>query len=139
MTLDTIKPADLELLKNYLTDLRGLPKTLTEEQIYKRWGNQIAQLHEITSWLLRYLYKTDPQGTQQASLEITNRLRRDEFMVFKPHIDFLLGGIQIYLINLETNLLQSDLWDKPISQMTGFELRTLILSTLKNHVDRQKS
>ena len=139
MALHTIKPAQLELLKSYLTDLQGTSNPYTDDWFYKRWASQIEQIHEITQALLQSLYQTNPKETHLVNAKISNRFRKDDFMVFQPHIDFLLAGIHTYFSELEMNLLQADLWEKPIKEMTGFELRTLILSTLDEHLTRQKS
>lgn len=135
-----INPSELALFSAYLTDLQTFVQNGgTDYKFYNRWQSLINTVTEISTRLDGYLATKDSQLAQQ--VEHSKRLatfQRDEFMDFKDHVAYYLSGIGTYNLDVEAQLIQDGLLEKPIQEMTGLEFKTLLLATLNEHSQRQK-
>lgn len=133
-----IKPAELNVLSNYLADLQLFAsKGQNDHGFYDRWQDRIQIITEIVSRLDIYLKAKDPQAAETVEGARFRPVHYNEFTTFEKHITYYLSGIKIYQYDLEDALIQEGLLDKLVQEMTGFEFKTLLLTTLKEYQDRQ--
>jgi len=138
MDTAVIKPTELVLFATYLTDLQTyVSGGENDRNFYKRWSSQIEQITNIVVRLDNYLRVKDSHVAHQVERSRRHNLHSDEFTEYKQHIPYYLTGIKTYQQEVEAELIQSGLLEKPIQEMTGFELKTLLLMTLNEHQDRK--
>lgn len=136
--MEEIKPSGLSLFENYLLDLQKFTvEGEKDHKFYKRWKSKIEQITEISKRFDSYLAEKDSEAAHQVKFSKHLSFHNNEYTVFEKHITYYLSGIKTYKEEAEATLLHGDLLDKKVQEMTGFELKTLLLITLKEHRDRQ--
>jgi hypothetical protein len=132
--------AELTLLSGYLADLQQfIDGEKRDYKFYHRWQEQIATITEIAGRLDQYLSTKNTELARE--IEYHKRVhgfQSDEFLIFESHIAYYRSGIDTYNRAVEFEMIKVGLMDKPVQEMTGLELRTLLLTTLQEHVERQK-
>lgn len=126
-----IKPGELYLFKRYLMELRDAPtKPLETLNFRDRWKPHREELKNISARIDEVMSEKDMMAAEGVVFHKSHNMHGDD-EIHRKNIEFYLEGIATSRQSLELELLEGDLMEKPIREMTGFELKTLLLATLK--------
>lgn len=129
--MNEIKPSELNFFKSYLVDLKVSPTEYFERKgLRDRWDVHRDKLTDISARADKFMLHVDSKFAQGVMFYKTRNMSDDDDFHLK-HLDFYLKSILLYQQKLEDELLHGGLLEKKIQEMTGFELKTLLLATLK--------
>lgn len=133
--MEEITQSDIELLRQFLLYMQQLPEdTYKEYKLNIRWGADTESIHKTAGAILKFMMDNQKDDdAQQISFSLASSFWRKSITIYKNHISYFLSAINIIEQYRGAELLRTGLMEKKIQEMTGFEFRTLLLSTLRDY------
>lgn len=132
-----ITQTELALLKRLINEIKQLDGRLNR-RFSQSWDPSIEQINDITSRLNVYLKKRHPDAFYEVENSLYGTLSVSDYTLFLKYGDYYLDGLKAYQREIEADIIQGGLLDKRVQEMTGFELKTLLLITLNEFRERQQ-
>lgn len=128
-----ITPSELILFKRYLTELNEAPTDYFAADVFRtRWKESRDVLRDISGRLDEAAVEKDQSAAEGIVFYKSQSMQGDDAFHIK-HMSFYLETIDYQQQKLENTILQNGLLEKRVQEMTGFELKTLLLNTLREH------